>query len=121
MIKPRVPIKNEAGFTLLEVIVAIAILGLALTGLAGALATGMRLSNTIEDQTVSATTATRYMEQTLAQPIEHGGCEGLELPDGYTVECTESSDSTYVTVTVVVFSGEDELLTVTTRKASLPR
>ena len=114
MISLRGTLRNEAGFTLLEVVVAIAILGLALTGLAGALGTGMRISNTIEDQTVSATTATRYMEEALAQPVGPGGCEGLEFPDGYTVEWCESSDS--LDVTVVVFSGEDELLTVTTRK-----
>ena len=64
LVPPKTGIRDESGFTLLEVIVSTAILGLAVAGLIGALATGLRISETVEKQTVSATLATCHVEAT---------------------------------------------------------
>lgn len=108
-------LKSEAGFTLLEVVVAITILGLAVTGLAGALATGLRISNAVEEQTVSATLATRHMEEVLAGVAAADDCEALDPSDNYSVKCVESTESREITVSV--YSGGEVLFEITTRKA----
>ena len=107
-------LRSEAGFTLLEVIVAITILGLAVTGLVGALATGLRISNTVEEQTVSTTLATRQMEEILAGVGTAEDCQTLDLSEHYSVRCVESLVSNKVTVTV--YSGGDVLFEITTHK-----
>ena len=105
---------DEAGFTLLEVIVAIAILGLAVAGLAGALATGLRISNVVEEQVVSATMATRHMEETLAGVGATADCDNLTMEEDYSV-CIPAGDNDDLTVTV--YSGNEVLFEVTTRRA----
>lgn len=62
----RKGILDERGVTLLEVIVATALLGIAVVGLVGALSAAQRVSLTIEEQTASVGLATRCMEEALA-------------------------------------------------------
>lgn len=62
----RKDILDERGVTLLEVIVATALLGIAVVGLVGALSAALRVSLTIEEQTAAAGLATRCMEEALA-------------------------------------------------------
>lgn len=62
----RKDILDERGVTLLEVIVATALLGIAVVGLVGALSAALRVSLTIEEQTAAAGLATHCMEEALA-------------------------------------------------------
>ena len=59
-------ILDERGVTLLEAIAAVALLGIAVVGLLGALSAVLRVSLTLEEQTMSAGLATRCMEEALA-------------------------------------------------------
>lgn len=59
-------ILDERGVTLLEVIVAAALLGIAVVGLVGALSAVLRVSLTLEEQTASTGLATLCMEEALA-------------------------------------------------------
>ena len=69
----RNDILDERGVTLLEVIVATALLGIAVVGLVGALSAALRVSLTIEEQTAAAGLATRCMEEALAN-VEEETC-----------------------------------------------
>ena len=59
-------ILDERGVTLLETIAAVALLGIAVVGLLGALSAVLRVSLTLEEQTMSAGLATLCMEEALA-------------------------------------------------------
>lgn len=59
-------ILDERGVTLLEAIAAVALLGIAVVGLLGALSAVLRVSLTLEEQTMSAGLATLCMEEALA-------------------------------------------------------
>ena len=77
----RKDILDERGVTLLEVIVAAALLGIAVVGLVGALSAVLRVSLTLEEQTASTGLATRCMEEALA---------GMEPTDPCTAGMTEA-------------------------------
>lgn len=62
----RKDILDERGVTLLEVIVATALLGIAVVGLVGALSAVLRVSLTLEEQNASTGLATLCMEEALA-------------------------------------------------------
>lgn len=66
----RKDILDERGVTLLEVIVATALLGIAVVALVGALSAALRVSLTIEEQTAAAGLATHCMEEALANVEE---------------------------------------------------
>lgn len=70
----RKDILDERGVTLLEVIVATALLGIAVVGLVGALSAVLRVSLTLEEQTASTGLATLCIEEALA------GIEELSEP-----------------------------------------
>ncbi len=70
----RKDILDERGVTLLEVIVATALLGIAVVGLVGALSAVLRVSLTLEEQNASTGLATLCMEEALA------GKSGLSEP-----------------------------------------
>ena len=61
--------RDESGLTLLEVVIAMAILGVAVVGLVGGLSFVISVSDTLEEQTVTETLAARYVEEHL-----HGDC-----------------------------------------------
>ena len=97
--------KDESGFSLLEMVVAMAILGLALAGLVGGLALVIQVSETLEEQAVSDTLATRHIEEYLS-----GGCPKDSLVDGYRVEGhMDTEEEKYI---VQVSSEGEELFTL---------
>ena len=57
--------RGESGFSLLEVVIAMAILSIAVVGLVGGLSFVIRVSNTLEEQAVTETLAARYLEEHL--------------------------------------------------------
>lgn len=83
----RKDILDERGVTLLEVIVATALLGIAVVGLVGALSAVLRVSLTLEEQNASTGLATLCMEEALAgeeNPAEQctrGRMEAKEVCD----------------------------------------
>ena len=79
--------REESGFSLLEVVIAMAILSLAVAGLVGGLTFVFHVSQTLEEQAVTETLAARYVEEHLS-----GGCPSEDSPigayqvEGHTVE-----------------------------------
>ena len=65
----RVKARNESGLTLLEVVIAMAILSVAVVGLVGGLSFVISVSDTLEEEAVSDTLAARHVEEYL-----DGGC-----------------------------------------------
>lgn len=61
----RVKACNESGLTLLEVIIAMAILSVAVIGLVGGLSFVISVSDTLEEQAVTETLGARYVEEHL--------------------------------------------------------
>ena len=78
---------EESGVSLLEVVIAMAILNLAVVGLVGGLSFVISVSDTLEEQAVTETLAARYVEEHL-----NGGCPSEDSPigsyqvEGHTVE-----------------------------------
>ena len=79
--------REESGISLLEVVIAMAILNLAVVGLVGGLSFVISVSDTLEEQAVTETLAARYVEEHL-----NGGCPSEDSPigsyqvEGHTVE-----------------------------------
>ena len=67
--------KREGGFTLLEVIVALAILGAGLMGLLELLSGSLRLSGTARDTNAASVYASQRMEEALLAPRPVEGVE----------------------------------------------
>lgn len=94
-------ILDERGVTLLEAIAAVALLGIAVVGLLGALSAVLRVSLTLEEQTMSAGLATRCMEEALAgvEPTteqctaERAEEECAFNPQGFTAVVAQSESS----------------------------
>ena len=61
----RVKACNESGLTLLEVVIAMAILSVAVIGLVGGLSFVISVSDTLEEQAVTETLGARYVEEHL--------------------------------------------------------
>lgn len=66
----------ERGFTLLEVVVAVAILGLVLATALGLLAAGLRAARASTDSTHAVLLAKRQLEALLAQDVTPGIIDG---------------------------------------------
>ena len=97
----RVKACNESGLTLLEVVIAMAILSVAVIGLVGGLSFVISVSDTLEEQAVTETLAARYVEEHL-----HGDCLSDDASlSAYRVE-GHTIDEEYV---VRVTSGGEEL------------
>ena len=112
--------RHDAGLTLIEVIAAVALLGILATGLVAAMATGLRASLVVEDQTISATAVTSQIEDILSQTyVEPAGYPEVNVPEGYSL----SVDNLVVEPTVlesitVSISGADPLFDITTYKVN---
>ena len=88
-------VRNESGLTLLEVVIAMAILSVAVVGLVGGLSFVISVSDTLEEQVVTETLGARYVEEHL-----HRDCppddislgtyriEGHVVGEEYTVRVT---------------------------------
>ena len=78
----RMKASNESGLTLLEVVIAMAILSVAVIGLVGGLSFVISVSDTLEEQAVTETLGARYVEEHL-----NGDCLSEESSLGtYQVE-----------------------------------
>lgn len=73
----------EAGFTLLEVMVALAILALGIVTVLELFAGSLRLGTKASRYTQAAIYAQNEMDRLFAQPTLEEGEESGELPDGY--------------------------------------
>ena len=97
----RVKACNESGLTLLEVVIAMAILSVAVVGLVGGLSFIVSVSDTLEEQAVTETLGARYVEEHL-----NGDCLSEESSLGtYQIE-SHTTEETYV---VRVTSDGEEL------------
>lgn len=119
----RKDILDERGVTLLEVIVATALLGIAVVGLVGALSAVLRVSLTLEEQNASTGLATLCMEGALAgkeDPAEQctrGRMEAEEVCDGryhYFTAVVARSESRTPGVEVFRCGEEDPVFVIPT-------
>ena len=93
---------NESGLTLLEVVIAMAILSVAVVGLVGGLSFVISVSDTLEEQAVTETLGARYVEEHL-----NGDClpeesslgtyriEGHKVGEEYTVRVTSDGEELF--------------------------
>lgn len=123
----RKDILDERGVTLLEVIVATALLGIAVVGLVGALSAALRVSLTIEEQTAAAGLATRCMEEALANveeetcAAERTGLEELCDSGGSSFPALVTSPESKTPGVEVFRCGEQEpIFAIPTHDISLP-
>lgn len=94
--------RNESGLTLLEVVIAMAILSVAVVGLVGGLSFVISVSDTLEEQALTETLAARYVEEHL-----NGDClqndaslgtyrvEGQKIEEKYTVLVTSGGEDLF--------------------------
>ena len=94
--------RNESGLTLLEVVIAMAILSVAVVGLVGGLSFVISVSDTLEEQALTETLAARYVEEHL-----NGDClqndtslgtyrvEGQKVEEEYTVLVTSGGEDLF--------------------------
>ena len=84
--------RNQAGFTLLEVLIALALLGMIAAGILGAVGTSSKATLTNDVQTTAQNLAEGQMEYVQNQPYnvddppEYTLISGI--PTGYSVSCT---------------------------------
>ena len=98
----RVKAGNESGLTLLEVVIAMAILGVAVVGLVGGLSFVISVSDTLEEQAVSDTLAARHVEEYLngdclseEPPLGTYQIEGDVVQEAYTVQVTSNGEELF--------------------------
>lgn len=84
--------RNQAGFTLLEVLISLALLGMIAAGILGALGTSSKATLANDVQTTAQNVAEGQMEYVQNQPydiedpLEYSLISGI--PAGYSVSCT---------------------------------
>lgn len=95
-------VRDESGLTLLEVVIAMAILSVAVVGLVGGLSFVISVSDTLEEQAVTETLAARYVEEHL-----NGDClpkdsslaryqiKGLTVDEEYVVQVTSNGEELF--------------------------
>ncbi len=102
--------RKRAGMTLLEVLVAMAILGIGITGVVGTLAAAQRAQQAAEGYTLAATLAQHVMTGLRQSPTLAAGQQTGSLDDaapGYswTADIAESSISGVYRVQVIILWG----------------
>ena len=94
--------RDESGYSLLEVVIAMAIISIAVVGLVGGLSLVIRISDRLEEQAVTETLAARHVEEHL-----NGRCLAEDTFAGtYSVAGRTTVEKKYV----VEVSSEDEPL-----------
>ena len=86
----RMPPKTDAGFTLLEVIVAFALLATTVTVILQLFSSNLRVLSTSEDFVWATARAEAAMREVLDRKDLTVGTSSETTPDGYTVETTIS-------------------------------
>ena len=111
--------RGQRGFTLLEVLVAVGILGFIGAGVAMALDTNYRATRTLDEQVVAANLATAHIEAMRSLPYAAtypNASENITIPSQYTViidtecssdninfhECTGSDNETFQLIQIMV-------------------
>jgi prepilin-type N-terminal cleavage/methylation domain-containing protein len=84
--------KNQEGFTLVEVLISLALLGIVAAGILGALGTSSKATLTNDVQTTAQNLAEGQMEYVRNQPYSAGDSPEYALvsnvPTGYSIGCT---------------------------------
>ena len=122
ILKVLLNIKNEAGMTLIEVLVALAILGIIAAAVPSGLMTASKAVKITDDRTTVETLAISQMEHTKKSPyidfseVGHGDYELISASEGYSVEVV--AVPIYSDNGTPVPSGEDLGLQMITATAS---
>jgi general secretion pathway protein I len=82
-LRPNLELRREAGFTLLEVIIALAILGVTFALAMQLLAAGVRSAKASEDYTHAALLARQKMGEIVMKSSFEGSADGGELGGGF--------------------------------------
>ena len=112
---------SETGLSLIEIIVSVALVGIAATGLLAALATGLRVNVVIDDQTVSASLVTSQLEDTLSRTyVEPAEYPTITEPEGFTLAFDNLvlQPTLLERITVTVSDAVKELFSITTHKVN---
>ena len=112
---------SERGVSLLEIVIVLALLGLAATGLTAALATGLRIGVVLDDQTTSLNLVTNQLEDILTQSyVEPPVYSTTTLPEGFSIAFdNEVIKPTLLSrITVIVSNAVQELFGITTHKVN---
>ncbi len=113
--------RSQAGVSLMEVVIAVALMGVVMTGLAAALAAGLRAVLIVEDQTVSTSFATAQLEDTLSQPyVEPADYAVVALPEGFSVAFDNLvlKPTLLSRITAILSDATRELIRITTHKVN---
>jgi type II secretory pathway pseudopilin PulG len=115
----RAAIQGEGGIGLVEALVAVAILGLALTALLSAMSTGSMATSRTEERVTAENLARSQLEYVKSQPYRPLGTPYPTVtpyPDDYSVAVTSDivpdSDPHIEKITVTISRAGKELLTV---------
>ena len=117
----RCPALDERGLSLIEIIVSVALLGLAAGGLIGAISVGLRASVVLEEQATVASVATSQLERIRSREYsEPADYVSGDLPDGYSVTLDGFVDRPTLLerITVGVYNADGERFGLTTHKVN---
>ncbi len=127
-------VREQLGFTLIEVLVAVSILAVIGTGLLSAMEANSRATRTVDEQVMAANLATDYLETIRGSPyaeIYPNAGENITVPFQYSVvietecsidsvtfgACTGSANETLQKITVLISREEKPILSLCTYRA----
>lgn len=125
----RVSRSNEKGLTLLETVVALAVLGLVAIAILTALATGVKATTIAREQALAESLARSEMEYVKQAPYVPGAltypidasivpaAEGWDIP-GAVVEPVPGRDSSIQKITITVWHNERSILSLADYKGN---
>ncbi len=116
--------RNEAGLSLVEVIIVIALVGVIIAAFAGALSQGILGSSRVDERATAANLARSQIEDIKAQPyIEPPEYTVISAPAGYSITIDGSIETPgfleVIRVTVSKDEDEETLLEVTAYKVNM--
>jgi type II secretory pathway pseudopilin PulG len=112
-------VNRESGATLVEILVAVAIIASALVIFVSALSTGAFAVRTSDRLTTATNLASVQLETIKAAPYSPGGYSAISAPAGYVIATTSSEIGAGLQqVTVTVSYQGDALVTISNYKVS---